>query len=73
MQNDTYIREGLASGNIRVCPHCESLGELVSGCNYIKCPACNGEWCWQCLKPKYKVIPSKVALGCCNDKSHNSH
>ena len=70
---DHYIEEGLLNHTIKICPHCGSLGELASGCNYIKCPTCNGEWCWLCNKPKYKIIPTKDQEGCCNDKSHNSH
>ena len=79
---DDYIKKGLKNGTIKICPFCGWLGELASGCNYIKCPApvgvgttrqCNGEWCWVCYKPKYKVIPNKENLGFCDDKKHNSH
>ena len=70
-----YIAEGIANGTIKLCLFCERPGELASGCNYIKCPAkdCGGEWCWQCERPKYKPIEAKKEIGCCNDKSHNSH
>lgn len=67
-----YINEGKRLGTIKLCPHCCAMGELATGCNYIKCPLCNGEWCWICNNPKYKPTdkPDSVA---CNDKSHNSH
>ena len=64
---DEYVEEGLKNGSIKACPLCGILGELASGCNYIKCPSCSGEWCWQCSKKKYKGEDA------CNDKSHNSH
>lgn len=68
-----YIEEGIKNGSIKICPHCSILGELASGCNYIKCPICNGEWCWLCNKPKYKPLEGKEDNECCNDKNHNSH
>ena len=69
MEED-YIVEEIKKGNIKSCPHCNALGELASGCNYIKCPLCNGEWCFVCNLKKYHDINGKEA---CNDKSHNSH
>ena len=68
LKND-YIQQGLLNKTIKKCVHCDAYGELASGCNYIKCPLCNGEWCWVCELPKYKAH-NKPA---CNDKSHNSH
>jgi hypothetical protein len=68
--DDEYIEQGLAAKTIKICPHCNSLGELASGCNYIKCPLCQKEWCWVCNNPKYNPIEGKEA---CNDKTHNSH
>ena len=75
IKDDEYIISGLANKTIKLCPHCKRPGELASGCNYIKCPAkgCQKEWCFYCSKPKYQPIPTKPDLGCCNDKSHNSH
>ncbi len=68
--DDEYVVEQMSTGQIKLCPHCKAYGELDSGCNYIKCPACNGEWCWLCQNPKYNPIADKLA---CNDKTHNSH
>jgi len=70
LENDEYIQEGLLNKTIKKCVHCDAFGELASGCNYIKCPICKGEWCWVCELPKYKEARNKPA---CNDKSHNSH
>lgn len=66
-END-YIQQGLFNKTIKKCPYCNACGELASGCNYIKCPLCNGEWCWLCELPKY--VTNRPS---CNDKSHNSH
>lgn len=67
---------------IKNCPLCDIPTFKDGGCDYIKCSEgegrgnyknCNQEWCWRCLKPKYNIIISNPQLGCCNDKSHNSH
>jgi len=68
-----YITEGILLKTIKLCPHCFAFGELDTGCNYIKCPLCTGEWCWVCNNPKYKPIPNRENSVACNDKSHNSH
>jgi hypothetical protein len=68
--SEEYIQNGIAAGTIKMCPHCNASGELASGCNYIKCPLCQKEWCWICNNPKYKPIGDGTA---CNDKTHNSH
>ena len=68
---DPLIQEEIYSGKIKLCPHCTAYGMLQSGCNYIKCPICQGEWCFRCNLPKFKPIFGKEE--CCNDKSHNSH
>lgn len=65
-----YIKTGLSNGTIKLCPHCEIPGELASGCNYIKCPICQKEWCWICNNPKYNPAANRPA---CNDRTHNSH
>lgn len=64
---------------IKPCPFCGKRTFLIDGCNYMECSksdppsSCLGEWCFQCLLPKYRPVPGKEYLGCCNDKSHNSH
>lgn len=64
---------------VKKCPFCLKPTFKNGGCNYMKCSDsepksdCSGEWCWQCDKPKYKIIAAKPELGFCNDKSHNSH
>jgi hypothetical protein len=64
---------------IKPCPFCGKRTFLVDGCNYMKCSdsdppsSCPGQWCFQDGLPKYRPIPGKEYLGCCNDKSHNSH
>lgn len=68
-QNEDYILDGIRNKTIKLCPHCQACGELASGCNYIACPICKGEWCWVCNNPKYNAVGKPA----CNDKSHNSH
>ena len=68
---DPLIQQEIQNGKIKLCPHCSAPGELMSGCNYIKCPLCNNEWCFLCNLPKYKPISDQK--DCCNDKTHNSH
>ena len=64
---------------VKNCPFCMKETHKTGGCDYMLCSnaepksTCSGEWCWNCHKPKYKIIPAKPELGCCNDKSHNSH
>ena len=65
---------------IKNCPKCGIPTFKDGGCNYMKCSDGDGpvsncpcEWCFQCHKPKYEPLPDKPELGCCNDKSHNSH
>jgi hypothetical protein len=67
IEEDNYILEGIKSGIIKLCPYCSILGVLETGCNYIKCPKCNGEWCWLCSLKKGEGNDR------CNDKTHNSH
>ena len=64
---DVYISEGIKNRTIKSCPHCSALGTLDSGCNYIKCPLCNGDWCFLCSKGK------GTGNNQCDDKTHNSH
>lgn len=64
---------------VKRCPFCDKYTYLDGGCNYMNCSIaeppsqCSGEWCWQCEKPKYKIINHKPSLGFCNDSNHNSH
>ncbi len=68
--DDKLITEEISKGNIKRCPKCGQLTSKISGCNYLKCTICKIEWCWQCVRVKYKPINNGE---CCNDKSHNSH
>ncbi len=75
--------EELTKHAVKKCLFCDRSTYKDEGCNYMKCSdaepkldvknPCPGEWCWLCYKPKYKEIPEKEHLGCCNDKTHNSH
>ena len=73
------IEEQKTALAVKNCPFCGKATYKDDGCNYMKCSKsepksnCPGEWCFADNKPKYKVIPGKESLGCCNDKSHNSH
>lgn len=64
---------------VKPCPWCGKATYLIDGCNYMNCSqsdpvsTCPAEWCFQCGKEKFKPIPGREYLGCCNDQTHNSH
>lgn len=71
-----YIKDAMADGSIKRCPYCDFPTEKTAGCNYMTCICRSngaGEWCWQCLKPKYRVFDKRPDAGFCDDKLHNSH
>jgi hypothetical protein len=71
--------ERLTVEAVKLCPLCHKSTFKESGCNYMKCSEsdpksdCVMEWCWACVKPKYKPIAGQDDKGFCNDSSHNSH
>ena len=65
---------------IKNCPLCNIPTFKDGGCNYMKCSdgeniksSCPCEWCWQCYKPKYRILENRPEMGFCDDKTHNSH
>jgi hypothetical protein len=64
MQFDSLIKEELVLHIVKLCPGCGVVTLKLDGCNYLKCPMCQCEWCWLCEKRKYQE---------CNDRDHNSH
>ena len=54
------------------CPHCNMPTQKNGGCNHMKCPKCNGEWCWLCetkiVNPDKLDVPKHYKIGQCRDK-----
>jgi len=77
--NRLAAEEAATATVVKPCPWCGKATYLIDGCNYMKCSQsdpvsnCPCEWCFQCLRPKFKPISGKERLGCCNDPTHNSH
>lgn len=40
------------------CPKCDVPGEKISGCDHMKCPSCQYEYCWICFAD-YDVVRKK--------------
>uniref|UniRef100_A0A8C2A2N0 RING-type domain-containing protein n=1 Tax=Cyprinus carpio TaxID=7962 RepID=A0A8C2A2N0_CYPCA len=60
----TYFTNGVQCPKLRKCPSCDTLIEHNNiGCNNIKCPKCNNEFCFICLKPGhfYRSNPCTIA------------
>lgn len=62
-----YIKDGIASGTIKLCPWCGRLSELMSGCNFVTC-VCGGAWCFACGEKK-----GPAPLCPYGHPTHNSH
>jgi hypothetical protein len=71
--------EALTNAVVKSCPSCQKPTYKIDGCNYMDCSKsdpvsnCRCLWCFQCQRPKYRPLPNKVSVGCCNDVTHNSH
>lgn len=63
--SEEFITDNIKSGVYLRC-NCGSTLEKDGGCNYVQCPVCKLEWCWECRRVKY------IDDGC-KEAAHNSH
>jgi hypothetical protein len=46
-----FLEESGAELDIKSCPSCLEGIQRTDGCNFIRCPRCQHEFCWICMQP----------------------
>ena len=49
LEKDDRASEQRITKQAKMCPKCKVPGEKDSGCDHMRCPKCNHEYCWICL------------------------
>jgi len=58
---DEFDDEDLADGDISG-PACQSCGDESTGLNLVPCPACGGDWCFDCFEEHISEEPTHIQV-----------